>query len=239
MLKSIVTRLKFDLREAIGSRPSLIPRLASGSKWEGGMVREDSVVCIEAFPRSANTFAVAAFKIAGNEGHIARHSHLGGQVLRSLDMKVPTLVIIREPLGAVASLKIRRPALGYAQMLRAYERFYRLLEDRKGEFYTARFEEITADFGAVMDGMNGKLGSSFAVFTHDEEGKKAVFGEIERMHAEFQQRTADGTRNASMIAIPQEGRSEEKEKVRSELAAPSLSGLIDRAKERYESFLNV
>lgn len=232
-----LVRLKFSVREWLGSFPSLIPRLAKGSKWEPGAVRPDSMVCIEAFPRCANTFSVAAFKLAGNDGHIARHSHLAGQVIRALDLEVPTLIIIREPLGAVSSLKIRRPGLGYAQMLRAFDRFYRLLEPRKEEFCTAEFREVTDDFGKVMARMNAELGTDFEVFEHDEAGEEAVFAEIEEMHAEYQQRTGDGRRDADMIAIPQEGRSGKKEQVRAELESPRYADLLAAARDRYHSFL--
>lgn len=236
--RDLITRAKFSLREQLGSRATLIPWLARGSKWELGAVREDSTVCIEAFPRSANTFAVAAFKLAGNDGHIARHSHLAGQVLRAIELGVPSLVLVREPVGSVLSLKIRRPALGFAQMLKSYDRFYRLLEPKRAQFTVARFEEVTSDFGAVMSRMNDERGSKFSIFQHDEAGKAAVFEEIEAMHVEFQKRTGDGQRDPNMIAVPQSGRSSLKEELTLELESARFAGLLERAKARYESFLS-
>lgn len=76
--------------------------LSFKQKYKSLLVNEDTDIVIEGYPRSANTFAVAAFEIAqGKPSKIARHTHAIAQLKRAAALKLPTLVIIREPEQAI------------------------------------------------------------------------------------------------------------------------------------------
>ena len=159
----------------MGAFPGLVPLLAKGRSWEHVCVRRGSEICIEGFPRSANTYAVAAFRLANPGcGHIARHSHLAGQVIRAVGWGIPTLVLVREPEDAALSMKIREPSLGLGMLVRSYCRFYRSLMPLRGRFCVGRFDEVTSDYGAVVGRVNGMFGTDFGLPDGSEEGRERL-----------------------------------------------------------------
>lgn len=71
--------------------------LSFKKKYKNLLVNEDTDIVIEGYPRSANTFAVAAFEITqGKPVKIARHTHAVAQLKRATRLKKPTLVIINQ-----------------------------------------------------------------------------------------------------------------------------------------------
>ena len=64
-------------------------------------------ICIEGYPRSANTFAGRLFHLA-NPVPIAHHTHLINNVKLALGYGIPVLILIRDPADAIASACIYR-----------------------------------------------------------------------------------------------------------------------------------
>lgn len=237
-MREFVRRAKFEIRDLLGQYSALVPILAVKSSWRHVMVRPDSAVCIEGYPRSANTFSVAAFSITNPEcGHIARHTHLSGQVLRAISYGVPTLVLLREPEDAVLSMKIREPDLSVSQLLRSYIRYYRCIERVRGDVCIATFEEVTDDFGKVLCRMNDELGTTFNLFHHDEAGTESAFAEVEQMFEDYQKRMGiapdlEGDR----IAKPTEARKALKANLKQELNSDTNRNLLSRARQKFSTF---
>ena len=55
-------------------------------RGRGELIDDDTQVVIEAFPRCASSFAVAAFRLAQepNPTHIAHHTHMPAQVMEGV-----------------------------------------------------------------------------------------------------------------------------------------------------------
>src|SRR5437773_4880663 len=76
----------------------------------------DTEIVIEGFPRSATSFAVAAFQMAQDHTvDIAHHTHSPSQVIEAVRRGIPTLLLVREPEDAILSHVVRRPELTVAQ----------------------------------------------------------------------------------------------------------------------------
>ncbi len=63
-------------------------------------------ITIEGFPRCANSFAVQAFRSANDVNRplrIATHLHSTANVVQSIRLKIPTVVLIRNPGDALVS----------------------------------------------------------------------------------------------------------------------------------------
>ena len=75
------------------------------------MVHENTDICIEGFPRSANSFAVRAFPIANPNIKVSSHIHVTMQIIKAVNLSIPVLFLLRDPLDSLSSLLIVDPAL--------------------------------------------------------------------------------------------------------------------------------
>ena len=118
---------------------------------------------IEGFPRSANTFAVTAFEMAQPAPvAVAHHLHSAGHVTAAVHRGVPALLLVRAPADAVVSSVMRKPSLDLAAVAGRYETFHRPLLPLLDHIEVAGFDQVTTDFGAVIDRVNARFGTRFA-----------------------------------------------------------------------------
>lgn len=120
-------------------------------------VREDSILLVEGYPRSANSFTVGAIK-QNNTGHIASHLHCIGHVKQAIDMNIPCLILIRPPAQAVPSFLAWNNRLGAKQLLKEYISFYTQLMPYRHLIVTAEFDEVTTDLDHIIYRLNKKFG---------------------------------------------------------------------------------
>ena len=89
----------------------------------------DKELVMEGFPRSANTFAVVAFRQAqGRDVSMAHHLHVEAQVFEGVRLGKPVVVLIRQPTDAVKSLIIRHPGADVESAFKRYISFYKNIE---------------------------------------------------------------------------------------------------------------
>lgn len=194
-------------------------------------VQPTTQLVIEGFPRSANTFAVWAFRQAQpDEVRLAHHLHYPAQVIRAAQWQIPTLVLIRNPQDAVLSLITRRPLLSVEQALRHYISFYKTAARHREAFVLGHFEEVIADYGAVIERVNEKFGTRFSIFEHTEENVEKVYSRIEeRYRAQYQEKLSE-----TRIARPSATKEEMKRAMRSNLEAPRWRSLLAEAIAVYD-----
>jgi len=174
-----------DLRQHIKHFVCARPLLYSG--WvrlmrpeKNRLAAAKGVECIiEGYPRSANTFAVVAFQKAGNGRiRLAHHTHVPATILYGCARDLPTVVLIRNPLDAVASAVIfsgQSPRL----LLGDWIWFYRTCWDMRHKFIVADFDEVIGDFGEVTNRMNLRWARDFRPFFPNDENLAEVRSEIE------------------------------------------------------------
>jgi hypothetical protein len=149
-------------------------------RHHGELAGPSTDVTIEGFPRSANSFAVAAFRMPqGRPLEIAHHTHAAAQVLESVRRGLPTMVLVREPDDAVVATMQYRPFLTPHATFRGYARFHRAVLRVADGFIVAPFDDVIADFGAVMRRVNERFGTSFVPFEHTQDNAARVFGEMD------------------------------------------------------------
>ena len=170
----------WELKTIVAEHPSVAIPLA---RWRGHgeVVTVDTEIVIEAFARSAQSYVVAAFRLA-QEPHavrIAHHTHSPSTLIDGVRHGVPTLVIVREPEDAILSYVIRTPASSIRGALRGYIRFHRPLLAIRGGSVVATFDQVTGDLAAVIRRVNERCGTTFGLFDASEEHVARVFREIE------------------------------------------------------------
>ncbi len=149
-------------------------------RGHGELVGAATDVVIEGFARSANSFAVAAFRMPqGRPLQIAHHTHAAAQVLEAVRLGVPTMVLIREPDAAVLGTMQYRPFLTPHAAFHSYVRFHRAVLRVADGFVVAPFDEVTTDFGAIMRRLNERFGTTFVPFDHTPENAARVFEEMD------------------------------------------------------------
>jgi hypothetical protein len=224
----------YRLRYLVNAYPALYLPLArvrhrDVPDWNVG---RDCELVIEAFGRSGNTFAVLAFEAAQPRPvRSAHHSHAAAHVITAARRRIPTLVIVRRPADAALSHMVLRD-IPPRPPLEAWIRFHRRILPYREHLLVSRFEEVTADFGAVIRRLNDRFGTSFAVWQHTPENVAAVFTQIEGIN-----RGRPGAGESRMLALPTAERRARKEARRAELEAPDLLPLRRRADGLYAALV--
>lgn len=196
------------------------------------LATKKSDICIEGFPRSANSFAVSAFRLCyESQMNIATHMHSHANVYRAISLGIPTLVLIRKPKDSIISLRslaIERAfhknekieLISIKNLIEWYISFYTFLMDKKDKFVIGEFSQVTDDMTVIIRQFNIKYNTNFIEYTNLEE----------------KVRNAEGTVKRHMF--PTEMRKEIKERTRSEFETPEIIELLNRANEVYFSFVN-
>jgi hypothetical protein len=201
---------------------------------EDRIVERNTDLVIEAFGRSGTTFANVAFLSAQTrQVRTVHHTHAAAQVMTAVKMKIPTLVIVREP-EAVALSHMARHQISARPALVAWIRFHeRLLLCWNGIVFCS-FDEVTFNFTPVIERVNKRFGTGFEVWQHTKENEAEIFEEIKGINRgrfsekEFAQRMR-------ALSLPTAEREALKRKLGIQLQADSLSSLRDRAKRLYQS----
>lgn len=153
---------RFWLRSHIERHPGLF-RLAYrlARRPADVLVAPDSDILIEGFPRSANSYAVWAFRLSNPQARIAHHVHSPAHVLLALRYGVPAVVLLRQPDAAIRSRLVRQPGLRTAFALRSYTAFYEAILPHADELTVVRFETAVERFENVIAAVNARHGTGF------------------------------------------------------------------------------
>lgn len=237
MKKILLLKLRHKIRSLIDVYPLLYLSLCRfRKKTRSLMVKKDTEIVIEGFPRSANTFAVAAFNLAQERPvRIARHLHAPAQVIAAVRMKIPTLVLIRQPKDAVISLLVREPHISVEQALKDYIRFYSSILSYKKKYVTAHFEEVTQAFDRVIERVNRQFGTNFKLFQYTKENLKKCFQSVEQMDKEDTRLPYVRERS---VARPSEERKALRAAFEKKFENPRVKDLLLKAENLYNQFVS-
>jgi hypothetical protein len=196
-------------------------------------VHAQTEIVIEGYPRSSNSFADAAFRVAQLPEQVqqAHHVHAPAQIIRGVKRGLPCVVLIRPPEDAVVSSAIYDPENPLRHHLRAYNRFYRSLLPHQDKFVTGLFDEVTSDFGRVIRRVNDRFGTAFAGFTHTEQGEQEVLDILRKEGLRM-----EGEKFEARAAMPVETRKAEQERLKEALSLPEYGPLLDEARDLYRTY---
>jgi hypothetical protein len=199
---------------------------------------------------------VYAFQVAQpTPVRMAHHLHASAQLKEAARRGLPTLMVIREPRGAVLSQLVREPDVDLLDALYAYRRFHRSLMTCREAFVVADFREVTGDFGAVVRRINARYATSFGVFGGTPPEHALVTRMIEQRPtlspvllgfesgevplSRVMEHLTDLTDRAGGDAtwIPSPDRERAKDALASLWASPAVASARRRAEESYRAFL--
>jgi hypothetical protein len=196
-------------------------------------VSRTTEIVIEGYPRSGNTFAVVAFRMAQDrEIEIAHHLHAAAQIKRAARLDVPAIVLIREPSEAVLSLVVRDPHASMRWALRSYIRFYSTVVPYLEKTVVAPFATVTSDLASIIRMVNTRYGTAFKEFVSTEDALNSVRQTVEWMAQRDSIRTGWDYRLG--VALPSEQRRRAKEAHRTEYLDERNKPLRLTAESLYE-----
>ncbi|HLB61582.1 MAG TPA: hypothetical protein VJN50_02420 [Actinomycetota bacterium] len=232
LLRQEMERLLYEVKTVVARHPA--PALPA-ARWRGHgvLLGPDTDILIEGFPRSANSFAVAAFGMAqpGPVG-IAHHIHAPAHVIAAVRDRVPAMVLARDPEDAVLEFVIARPYLTPRQALRGFLRFYEPLLPYRGGFVVGDFPQVTTDFGEVVERVNALFGAAFVPFEHTPTNESACFEAMDR----FWRGKVDGETLERIVGRPSSVRDAMKARLEAVYRSPELAALRRRAEDLYRVF---
>jgi hypothetical protein len=229
--RDLAARAMYEGKTIVAMYPSIALPL-SRIRGRNHPIGPGTEVVIEGFPRSATSFAVAAFQMAQDRKvDIAHHTHSPAQVIEAVRRGIPTLLLVREPEDAILSHLVRRPDLTVGQGLRGYVRFHRpLIRYRRG-FVVGTFEQAVTRFGDLMLQVNDAFGTSFVPFDHTPENVQRCMETIES----YVRRNHPPERVEMVVPRPSAERSGHKEMLRPKYRAPEMASLRHKAEQLYRS----
>jgi hypothetical protein len=200
------------------------------------LARRDSILVIEGFPRSANTYSLVAFLLAnGDRGHIGHHLHAPGHVARAVRFHLPTIVLIRDPKDACLSYVIRRPAIPLADALCDYLDFYRSVWPLRERFVIGDFRRVVTDMGSVIRAVNDRFSTQFVPYEHTPENEQACVAMLEQRDRSDTGGT--GFLQETYVARPSAYRAKLKQRLEQEFEQGRTRSLLERTDELYRRFL--
>jgi hypothetical protein len=199
---------------------------AAQAKIRSSRVTDRTQLVIEGFPRSANTYALAAFTCAnGPEVVVASHLHAASSVAEGVRRGLPVIVVLRDPLDACVSLLQRQPVRP-SSALRAYVRFHERIRPLVPDLVVSDFPVTTRAFGTTLAAVNLRFGSTFTPYEHTPENEARC-----RDFVIEADRRDQGEVRESTVALPRASREEGRELVVE--AVTREAALLDRARGLY------
>jgi hypothetical protein len=258
--RKLLSGMRYGLRSQLATLSPYIS-FATAGRHRDEVVRPDTAVVIDGFPRCANTFAAIAFQAAQPRPvKIAHHLHAAAHLIRGTRLGIPTVLLVREPVDTVLSETIRSYPVPLLQVLSAYCLFYETVVQYIDRIVVAEFLTVTSDFGSVIQKINTRFGTNFALFDHTPEKTQLVFGLIEEREKrptvkvideylaghknldevrsafhDLDRRMVPSMLHENLVPRPSAARFSAKARLRSELQEPQFIPLLERARSVYRA----
>jgi hypothetical protein len=190
-------------------------------------------IVIEGFPRSANSFAVRAFRFAQEprEVRIAHHLHAPAQFQIAARHGIPAICLVRDPVDAIASMVIRSPRTPVGMGLRLYTQFYRRAAEFSDALIVSSFEEVTTDLGAAIERLNARFGQAWKPYRNSPANDEIVFERIRVKNRDVK------AGDLSKVAVPTAQRSARSNALHELIGSARYEGLRAEAYGAYEAIL--
>ena len=162
----------------LGRSETLFHTLARIGSGRSTLVSPKTGLCIEAPPRSGNSFFVMGFGMANPDVRLAHHHHVPAQVHRAIQLGVPVIALLRNPLdSALAKAAPGDNPFLVGTTLRRWVSFWRGIQSKMDSIVVARFEDVIADPSAVVRRINARYSTGF---TTEFPATSTVFAALEK-----------------------------------------------------------
>jgi hypothetical protein len=148
----------------------------------GTPLTQSIAIIIEGYQRSANSFSVNAFLLLQGDDpdlKVAYHLHAPTHMRQTLKLKVPILIVMRDPDGAILSQLMKAPFRDVRTAYKGYIDFYNCILPLLNKVVVATYDQVTTDFGALIEKLNDDYNTEFRLFEHTENNVQDVFPRLD------------------------------------------------------------
>jgi hypothetical protein len=233
----MLTRIRPEIRLRLSTTPYLYDAVFTYRR-PSLLAQGHSTLVIEGYPRSANTFALAAFVLANQSNlyvgyhHIGHHLHTAAAVKRAVRLGRPTIVLVRDPRDAASSYVIREAKVDVVAALREYVTFHRHVWPLRDAVVIAPFEVVTTDFGRVIDAVNARFDTSFKRYEDTADNRAIVFSRVEQ----YNRRESKGAVVESTVARPSDDREQLRRRLMCQFERPAVTRLLATAQDLHTRY---
>lgn len=199
------------------------------------VVRRGDDLVIEGFPRSANSFVLAIFRVSQDPDlKIANHFHSPAQFVLARRYGVPAVLLIRDPRDSVLSMMIYEDTTDPVPPLRRYRRFHAPLTALASDLVVVDFATATTAAGRIVEALNTRHCAGLRPIEQDADL-------TERSRAWLRAHDAERSRRAGVevggrrVGLPNAERDARKSGLRARLDDPGVAVEVEAARAAYES----
>jgi hypothetical protein len=205
--------------------------------YRRALVRRSTGVLIDGYFRSANTFAVEAFRSVNPTVSISEHLHSPFQFLRAARFGIPAILLIRRSEDAVASELVRSPEKLAEASMKEWIFFYETVMAVADSVVVATFDQVTKDFSQVVQRVSRKFDRDFVPYRHSRSADAATFDAVDRYFRAGKGERFSADHFIHVVGRPDSARLEELAAARSRVQVETGEATLRRARILYGDFL--
>ncbi len=166
------------------------------NRYRDIVVSKKTIIVVEGFPRSANTFAFHIFRKSllkmniDSLGKIGHHIHTTAQIKTALKKKIPILVIIRSPEEAIASYILKRYGTNSVKNIEKiididlyyWIYFYSMIYKLRKHLVISDFGEVISKYDKTIEKINERFDKKFAVIKPTEKISNEILDNIKKLN---------------------------------------------------------
>ncbi len=219
--------------------PAVFARLGplnERAPFDRRVVRPGDDLVLEGYPRSANSFALQAFRMAqSRDMRIGNHCHSPMQLHLAARYGVPAVVVFRPPLDAVVSLLVFHGGhLSPRAALERYVRFHDRIAEVADAWVPVSMAEATGPMEVWITRINRRFGTDFAALPAEPDWQTPVRSALSRAHAARLRALGQPARTAATDTVPSDRKQAWKAQLRPALDLPDLADLRRQAQTAYD-----
>ncbi|MDY7021830.1 MAG: hypothetical protein SWJ54_10795 [Cyanobacteriota bacterium] len=151
--------------------------------------QQDTDLCIEGFPRSANSFTFNILKQANPDCKIVSHSHQIDNIKLAVAYGIPTIILIRSPIQAVASFCVFKHPIDRVDLLvKKWISYYRNISKLREQVVIIDFEIATKDINLAIKKLNETYTKEFKLVEDLDRVKDEFFAARKAQYMESSDR---------------------------------------------------
>ncbi|HOI28595.1 MAG TPA: hypothetical protein PLZ15_02460 [Melioribacteraceae bacterium] len=235
IFRVVIDNIKFVLRISQVLFPAFFYLLYYSNKNKYSLVKKDTELLIDGFPRSANTFAYTFIELTQPVKKIAHHVHLPVQFYRGIRFRTPAVLLLRNPVDAAISMSIRRPTYFPYLIFLYYYLFHKKIWEIINDTLVIKFEEVISDPNSIIRKLRSKNCSGLSEVELTDKLKERINKRVDEL--DMKNRNDSEIKN-STVARPTEYRKNISAKLRREFNSKRYNRISTKCFHIYNSIID-
>lgn len=172
------------VRVRLSYRPVFLPVVIQFTPrgWDRRITAGTQLV-VEGFPRSSNTFAAAAIRVATDDRLVvASHVHTPSQVMAAVRRDVPVLFVVRRPHDCIRSAMVASPHVRLTAFLEEWIAHHETVWPLRDRLVVATFDQVTGDMNGVIRRLHESFGIDVPAVLDDPQVVECVRARMRADH---------------------------------------------------------